>query len=94
MAVLNISTGDTAPKSFQVQQNGVARDLTGMTITCRIATDPVTTKTAVITAPETGNATIVWGGLPPGTYQAQFVMTTNGVDERSALFTIVVEAAI
>jgi len=94
MSVLNISTGDTAPKSFQVQENGAAKDLTGMTITCRIATDPVATKTAAIADPTSGNALIVWGGLPAGTYNAQFVMTVNGVDERSALFTIVVEAAI
>jgi len=94
MSVLTVSTGDTAPKSFLVKDNGVAKDITGYTITCRIATPTVTVKPASILNAETGQCIIIWGGITPGTYSAQFVLTVDGVSEISQTFTIVVEAAI
>jgi len=94
MAVLTISNGDTLPRSVQFQLNGLPRDLTGYSIVCRVETDPVTSKTVTVADPLTGTGTIVWGGITPGTYRAQFKLTTVSGDEYTEKFTLISESAI
>ena len=61
--VLEITTTETFPKSMQFTESGKVKDLTGYTVTCRIATNPVTVKTMVISDPTSGTGTIVFNNL-------------------------------
>lgn len=73
--VLNVVTTETYPKTIQFRESGVAKDLTGFTVTCKISTDPVTTKTVTVAYPESGTGTCIFNGLPEGTYNAEIIMT-------------------
>ena len=92
--ILNVVSSETLPKSVQFRESGVAKDLTGYTITCRIATNPVTIKTGAIADPLSGVALIPFNGLAAGTYNAEIVMTTDAGTLPSELFTINVRAGI
>lgn len=94
MAVLTVSTGDSLPRSVQFQLNGLPRDLTDYGVVCRIETNPVTSKTVTIADPVSGTGTIVWGGIAPGTYRAQFKLTNLSGDEYTEKFTLISESAI
>jgi hypothetical protein len=41
-----------------------------------------------------GTGTIVWGGIAPGTYRAQFKLTNLSGDEYTEKFTLISESAI
>lgn len=92
--VLVVSTSETYPKSIQFREGGAAKDLTGITVTCRIGTNPVTTRTGTILDPTSGTVSMIFNGLPSGVYEAQIVMTSSDGVLPSEKFTINVEAAI
>jgi len=94
MAVLNVSIGDTLPRTVQFQENKLPRDLTGYSVVCRIDSSPVINKTVTIVDPLTGSGTVIWGNIPAGVYSAQFKLSTVDGDEYTSKFTIVSEGVI
>jgi len=94
MGVLNVSAVDTAPKPVRVQQGGVALNLTGYSVECKIQTSPVTTRTCIVVDAALGTMTCLFGSLPPGTYTAAFYLTNIEGLTMSDLFTLNVRSGI
>jgi len=94
MGVLNVSTVDTAPKPVRVQQGGVALNLTGYSIECKIQTSPVTTRTCAVVEADLGTMTCSFGSLPAGTYVAAFYLTNADGLTMSDMFTLNVRSGI
>ena len=92
--VLNTTTTDTMPKAIQFQENGLPKDMTGYTVSCRIGTPTPTAKVVNFADPTTGEGLITWGGLPAGSYNAEMVIVKDGLQESSELFTINVRAGV
>lgn len=92
--VLEVVTTETLPKSLQFRESGAPKDLTGYTITCKISTDPVTTKTATIVEPTSGVCSIPFNGLPAGSFVGEIIMTTSAGVQPSEVFTINVRSGL
>ena len=88
LGALNIRRGDTAPKTFRTQEAGVAKDLTGYTISLRVDTSPVTALSCSIVSATEGTASFVASTIPVGIFKGNFVLTHSGVSETSESFTI------
>jgi hypothetical protein len=91
---LNITNTDTKPNILQILENNAPKNLTGITVACKIATDPLTTRTAIITDAVNGSATIDLSGLAPGSYRAEMTFTDIEGVQTSELFTINVRAGL
>lgn len=88
LGALNIRQGTTAPKTFRVQEAGVAFNLTGYTISLRINTSPVTEIACSIISAVEGTCSFIPSTIPVGIWQGNFVLTVGGASEITEVFTI------
>lgn len=92
--VIGVVSSDTKPTVIQFLENSEPLDITGYVIVVRIGTSPVTERTATIVDATNGEASVLLGGIAPGTYQAEFKITDGGLNQTSELFTINTRAAL
>lgn len=88
LGALNIRRGDTAAKTFRVQEAGAVKNLTGYTIVLRVSTSPVTSISCTVVTAAEGRCSFVPSTIPVGIYKGNFVFTISGTNETSEPFTI------
>lgn len=95
--ILSLVHNDTEPIQATLADSGVAINLSGCSVSLKIATHTPTTKTGVITDAAKGVVQFprAAGDLPIGTFRAEIMLTDgDGKEETSDLFQITVRARV
>ena len=91
---LNLVHGDTKPTVLQVLENTEPMDLTGMSLVCKVASNPAVTVSASIVDAANGEASVPLGSVPVGSWEAAIVITTGSGTQTSEYFVVNVRAAL